>query len=188
MLAIGFALGAVSTWLFLGRPVDTGLGGGIKTLIERGSSRQTDARAVSTEKVANLPQAEAPKLEFYNVLPTVLPEIERIIPDDETQETPEPQAQPPSSERPKKVDKVVGYVLQAGSYTRYNDADQMKAKLALAGVEARIQKVTIEGRGEFYRVRVGPFKTLSQADAANQRLRNQGVQAIRLRVTQPTTG
>lgn len=185
MLLVGFALGAASMWLFLDTPMDTDFGSGIKTLVE-GSRHQTDARAVAQKGPEELPEPASPKFDFYTVLPTVLPEIERIIPDDE-----EPVAEAPPEPRStaaRKTEKVVGYVLQVGSYTRYGDADQMKAQLALSGIVAHIQKVSIEGRGVFYRVRVGPFENLENLSATDQRLRSQGVRAIRLKVTQPTTG
>lgn len=52
----------------------------------------------------------------------------------------------------------VAYILQAGSFRRFDDADSVKAQLALLGIEADVQQ--IESRGEqWYRVRVGPFKS-----------------------------
>ena len=52
----------------------------------------------------------------------------------------------------------VTYILQAGSFRRFDDADSVKAQLALLGIEADVQQ--IESRGEqWYRVRVGPFKS-----------------------------
>ena len=79
-------------------------------------------------------------------------------------------------------------MLQAGSYASYADADRLKARLALAGLEAHIQKVTIQSRGDFYRVRLGPFIDLNKLAAVDKRLAEQGISAIRLRITRESPG
>jgi len=76
----------------------------------------------------------------------------------------------------------VRYALQAASLANFNDADQLKAKLALAGLEARIEKVTIEGRGDFYRVRLGPYAKLEDLEAATKQLDQLGIKALRLKL------
>ena len=63
---------------------------------------------------------------------------------------------------------------QAASFATFNEADQLKAKLALSGLSAQIQKVTIEGQGERYRVRLGPFGKIEELDGAAQQLGNWG--------------
>lgn len=46
--------------------------------------------------------------------------------------------------------------IQAGSFTRPQEADNQKAKLAMLGIEAYIQQVMVQDK-TFYRVRLGPF-------------------------------
>lgn len=53
--------------------------------------------------------------------------------------------------------KGTAFVIQVGSFRKFEDADRVKATLAINGYEAFIQKVSIEGRGDFFRVRLGPF-------------------------------
>ncbi len=77
------------------------------------------------------------------------------------------------------------YMLQAGSFTRPAQADQQKAKIALLGLSANIQKVTIQGRGDFYRVRLGPFSDYGHMERASQRLDQENIQSIRLKVLRP---
>ena len=48
-------------------------------------------------------------------------------------------------------------MLQAGAYNNPVDAERMKAKLAMAGFEPNVQKISFQGQGDFYRVRVGPL-------------------------------
>lgn len=110
-----------------------------------------------------------PKLDFYTILPgeTLLPE--------------------PKPDRDRKAktevrEKGVRYVLQAAAYANADDADRLKAKLALNGLEAHIEKVMVGDRGAHYRVRLGPYSKIDDLDAANDRLSQLGIKAMRLRV------
>ncbi len=49
------------------------------------------------------------------------------------------------------------YILQVGSFKQYDAADEVKAKLALMGISADIQRVVINGKDIRHRVRVGPY-------------------------------
>lgn len=67
--------------------------------------------------------------------------------------------------------------LQVGAYQSESDADNMKAKLALMGVEAKIQSLTLADKGLMHRVRIGPFERQEDVDALRARLRQDGVDA-----------
>ncbi len=54
--------------------------------------------------------------------------------------------------------------VQVGSFTDNNQADDLKAQLAMLGYEASIQTVDAADKGTLYRVRLGPFSS----DAAQQ--------------------
>ena len=54
------------------------------------------------------------------------------------------------------------YFLQVGAFKTEQEADNVKAKLALLGLEAIIQTATTPDRGLLHRVRVGPFADPSQ--------------------------
>ena len=116
-----------------------------------------DKRVDQAHAPRSKPQSSKPKYDFY----TILPEIETVIPDSTTRET---------------GVSGVTYVLQAASFANFSDADRLKAKLALHGLQAKIQKISIEGKGEFHRVRLGPYNNLQHLDRANQRLQQLGRQ------------
>lgn len=67
--------------------------------------------------------------------------------------------------------------VQAGAFQSESDADNMKAKLALMGVEAKIQSLTLADKGLVHRVRIGPFERQEDVDALKARLRQEGVDA-----------
>jgi len=95
---------------------------------------------------------QEPKFNFY----TILPELEVLIPDAETR--------PPESkyERSTAAGAAAGkqYILQAGSFRNQDDADKLKATLALLGFEANVQNVTINQEA-WHRVRLGPYANTS---------------------------
>jgi cell division protein FtsN len=73
------------------------------------------------------------------------------------------------------------YFAQAGAYTRAEDAEAQRAKLALLGANAKLSEREQAGR-TIYRVRVGPFETRAQVDAVLERLRDSGVESSLVRV------
>lgn len=72
--------------------------------------------------------------------------------------------------------------LQAGSFRRIDDAENMKARLALLGVFASIQSIDLAERGIFYRVRIGPFNNKSDSDQISASLLENGIETQFLRI------
>jgi cell division protein FtsN len=68
------------------------------------------------------------------------------------------------------------YFVQAGAYTRTEDAEQQRARLGMLGFEARLTEREQAGR-TMYRVRVGPFERRPEAEAAREKLKSSGVDA-----------
>ena len=69
------------------------------------------------------------------------------------------------------------YLLQVGSFRDASDADEMKARLALLGMVARVQTVTVND-ATWHRVRVGPVQGARQADDMRQRLSDNGIDSL----------
>ncbi|MBI2802241.1 MAG: SPOR domain-containing protein [Gammaproteobacteria bacterium] len=114
----------------------------------------------------------APKFDFYKILP----EIEVKVPESEP-------ATAPTNEAIAGAAKPTGaYMLQVGSFQRFEEADQAKAQLALQGVHASIQRVVINGQDAWYRVHIGPYAALPAAQAMRSRLTQLGMSSIMLRL------
>jgi cell division protein FtsN len=62
------------------------------------------------------------------------------------------------------------------------DAENLKAKLALLGVEANIQTAAIKDKGVWYRVRLGPYKNADELNRARGFLKQNGVNSTPMRV------
>ena len=79
-------------------------------------------------------------------------------------------------------DKAGVYFLQEGAYTNPDDADKVKAKLALLGMVASIQPTNIPDKGLWYRVRLGPYKNSAEMNEALANLKLNGLNAAPIKV------
>lgn len=79
------------------------------------------------------------------------------------------------------------YYVQAGSFQNAADADNLKAKLALAGVEATIQTAPLPDNKVWHRVRLGPFTSVEEVGKATARLKENQIegQVIKVKDTAP---
>lgn len=122
-----------------------------------------------------------PTFDFY----TILPEVEVKIPDSEVP-APEPEAAADSAEPPPVATQpdpaAPRFMLQVASFQAAADAEKSKATLALQGVQASVYRVGINGQ-EWYRVHVGPYADLGQAQQMRSHLEQLGVKAIVLKVS-----
>lgn len=126
------------------------------------------AVAVSAEEVA--PAEEQTGKSRYDFF-TVLPEMEVVVPEQELSSQTQPnQAPSPQAESG-------NYLLQVGSFRNQGDAEQMKARLALLGITARIQTVTVND-ATWHRVRVGPVSGARQADEMRRQLNENGIDSL----------
>ena len=73
------------------------------------------------------------------------------------------------------------YVLQAGSYRSFTEADRIRAQLALQGIESKVQKVAVD-TDTWHRVRIGPISSLEELNRIRTRLRQADVDALVIRV------
>lgn len=100
---------------------------------------------------------------------TVLPEMEVVVPEHELARKRE-QLQAQQASKPElTTPDPNAYLLQVGSFQENSDAEEMKARMALLGISARVQTVTVNG-STWHRVRVGPVSGAQKADELRERL------------------
>ncbi|MGD2118755.1 MAG: SPOR domain-containing protein [Chromatiales bacterium] len=134
-------------------------------------------RQVKQQLQQEKPEPQKPKFDFY----TILPEMEVVISDEEAAPPPAKNIATPTSAED---GKPLNYRLQVGSFKRLADADRQKARLALIGVEAGIEKVNI-GQGEVYhRVLTQPFKSRQELNASRKRLQQNGINSLVVQIRQ----
>ncbi len=109
---------------------------------------------------------QTPRFDFYKILPDMQIEVEVF--DDRLEDT---------------EGLAVVYVLQIGSFRDFDDADSLKASLALLGFEAHIETTGTQAGTQWHRVRVGPYATRRDADRERRRLQDDQVESLLVQVT-----
>lgn len=107
-----------------------------------------------------------PRFEFYKVL------------------TDKQDATTPAQAVAKPTDKAAAkesYFLQAGAFNNADDADKLKAKLAMLGMEASVQAATLPDKAVWHRVRLGPYKSADEMNKVLAVLKQNGVNATPMR-------
>ncbi len=99
----------------------------------------------------------APSFDFYKVLPG------------------DAHGELPSSAAP--ATPATRYFLQAGAFQNADDADNLKAQLAMLGVEAVIQTGEVADKGVLHRVRVGPFQAMDEVNRTRSLLTQNNIPA-----------
>lgn len=135
---------------------DARFGAGLKQLIEKfQDSPGTDQEI--TDLIEN--KSSEKDFEFYELLP----DIEKVMPEDLPEATPAP-----------RVDNL-DYFLQAASFREFADAEKLRARLALRGFKSVTQAREVAGKGTYYRVRLGPYEDKRKAKTARNKLQKAGV-------------
>ncbi|OGS98266.1 MAG: hypothetical protein A3F73_11660 [Gallionellales bacterium RIFCSPLOWO2_12_FULL_59_22] len=118
-----------------------------------------------------------PRFEFYKVL------TDKQEGDAATSAKPagKPQPAKPKAAESKPAATDEHYFLQAGSFSNSDDAEKLKARLALLGIESSTQTATIPDRGLWHRVRTGPYKNADEMNHARSLLKQNGVDATPIR-------
>jgi cell division protein FtsN len=106
---------------------------------------------------------------FYEMLP----KFEVVVPEKDKDVRPDIKSVPET--------RSGTYVLQAGSYKNFADADRVRAKLALQGIESNVQKVTVDN-DTWHRIRIGPISKLDELNRMRQILRKADVDVLVIRV------
>jgi len=141
--------------------------------------RPQDKPLASDQKALEPPKPskadDKPRFDFYRILPGK----EEAITERQMRDTAKQAAK---SGAPKE-----SYFLQAGSFPNPADADSLKARLALMGMEANVEPANIAGKGVWYRVRLGPYTRVDEINRVRQQLTQNGVDVSLVKVTDTAT-
>ena len=110
-----------------------------------------------------------PRFDFYKILPgTEEPVTEQQLKD--------------TQQKLSTVQVQEAFFLQAGAFQNAPDADNLKARLALLGMEATIQTTASPDKGVWHRVRVGPYTVIDDLNRARNTLKQNGVETTLIKV------
>jgi len=119
----------------------------------------------SDDKSAKAPEPK-PRFDFYKILPGEEPAT--------VQQLKDAQSKPAAAKET--------FFLQAGAFPNAPDADNLKARLALLGVEASIQTTTVPDKGVWHRVRLGPYTSIEELTRVRDTLKQSGIETTLIKV------
>lgn len=134
-----------------------------------------EAEQPIAQRPATPAEKPKPRYDFY----TLLRERETQVSDRELAErvkaetTPAPAPAPVETPAPAPSSRE-RFLIQAGAFRDLRDADAVKARIALAGLQARVESANVNGQ-TIHRVRLGPYATASELEAAKRQLAENGV-------------
>lgn len=171
--------GSVSAWggFTIGLLIGLGVATAVYIYDRRpGATLNANSAPIGNEKENGTGNAPTPdsaqsgdsgtEFDFYDMLPKQEVEVAR----DSTKPT-------SGSSAAGAIDTPGSYVLQVGSYRNYADADRVRAKLAIQGVESNIQKISIDN-DVWHRVRIGPINNLNKLEDTRRKLREAQIDAL----------
>jgi cell division protein FtsN len=135
---------------------------------------QSHGESLLPEEIST--EEEKPGKSRYDFF-TVLPEMEVIVPEQELAKQQELARQQEAANPATVATASDSYLLQVGSFKSVDEADEMKAQLALTGIEAAVQSVKVND-ATWYRVRVGPVQGAREADEIRLRLQANGIDSL----------
>ena len=121
--------------------------------------------------------SDKPRFEFYKILPGT----QEATPGSASTDNSGNPANPATADGQAPAPTDLFY-LQIGAFQKPADADNLKAKLALMGVEASVQDVAIPDKGTLHRVRTGPYATPTEMNQARTLMAQNGVQATVIKI------
>jgi len=186
--------------IFIGLALGLALAAGIAWTLQGGRT-PAPAKApdvASGDRDAKAAKAGAPdkgRFDFYKILPG------GEEPKQNAAKAPERPATPPARtpDAPKAADRPADKVasaepsaakaakpgerlwLQAGSFAREPEAENLKARLALAGWEAQVQPGTLQDQSVRYRVRLGPYDSPDELARVKAELARRGFEVAVIR-------
>ncbi|MBY0440265.1 MAG: SPOR domain-containing protein [Burkholderiales bacterium] len=167
-LAIAFYLNrAANPFAARDKPAPVQAPGKAATAEPAGTASPSTRAPAAAEPGKAAPEAK-PRFDFY----TILPGIEQPATDQDL--------------RNRTVDTKAAvqerYFLQAGAFQNAQDADNLKARLALMGLEASIQTANLGEKGIWHRVRLGPFDDADALGRVRSQLAGSGIEAAPIKV------
>lgn len=126
----------------------------------------------SPEQTAKAPNTK-PRFDFYKILPGA----EEPATDQQFKDAQKQAAANAARE---------AFFLQAGAFQSAPDADNLRARLALLGVEATVQTTALPDRGVWHRVRVGPYTSVEALARTRDTLKQNGIETTLIKVREKT--
>jgi cell division protein FtsN len=137
------------------------------------------------------PQAEAKEdggYRFYTLLPEMEVEVPEPAPEKDTspdkpapdQPSASPDAPSPDAPLPE-AEETGRFLVQVAAFRQRSAAEDLKARLAMRGLQASVVSADLGERGTWHRVRLGPYPGRGEAERVRDRLADDGMQGMVVR-------
>jgi len=143
------------------------------TAIESTPAAREPASTVP-EVIEETPDA-AVTFDFYDMLPSL--DVEVFEDEKAPASAPAARSKPPAPVTTQGV-----YILQAGSFSKLEDANRRKAELGLLGIRSDIKKGTANGR-QVFRVYTDPMEQTAQVNRTSNLLTGAGIEVMLKRIS-----
>ena len=135
------------------------------------SESKPPTQSARTDEKNDKAAESKPRFDFYKILPGT--------------EEPAAEKQPRTPQKGSTAAGKEAFFLQAGAFQNAPDADNLKARLALLGVEASIETSAVPDKGVWHRVRIGPYTSVEELNRTRDTLKQNGVQTTLIKVREP---
>lgn len=170
-LFIGYALGiasAIGVWVLINQAPSPFLTE--EKLVKNKPDESITKKIQNNSATKEIDQVSVnkPRFDFYNILPGI---------DEPLTEEPFDQVTQSTHTIINNANTTSDYFLQIGSYKNANEAERMKAELALLGMIASVQTTESSDKSTWYRVRIGPYSKIDEIDQMRASLQENGIEA-----------
>jgi len=158
------------------------------------------AAVAKTESAKSAPVAPT-RFDFHDILPeleVVVSDSELAKPDVKKPEEKRPEDKKPDEKQAEAVKKPDAakpepakaaaesgggnYMVQIASLRTAADAERFKAQLAMQGIQAKVQTVTVNGKDTYHRVQAGPYQGKQAVNEVRSQLKAKGMDTIAVKL------
>ena len=178
-----------------------GFGVGLYLMVRTPIQAPTPGAAVAkTESAKSAPVAPT-RFDFHDILPeleVVVSDNELAKPDVKKPEEKRPEDKKPDEKQAEAVKKPDAakpepakaaadsgggnYMVQIASLRTAADAERFKAQLAMQGIQAKVQTVTVNGKDTYHRVQAGPYQGKQAVNEVRSQLKAKGMDTIAVKL------
>ncbi len=173
-----------------------GFGVGLYMMVRTPIQAPAAGLALAKAEPAKSPPVAPTRFDFHDILPeleVVVSDNELAKPDAKRPEEKKPEekkAEPTKKPDPPKTDEAKTatesggntYMLQIASLRTAADAERFKAQLAMQGIQAKVQTVTVNGKDTYHRVQAGPYQGKQAVNEMRSQLKAKGMDTIAVKL------
>jgi cell division protein FtsN len=173
-----------------------GFGVGLYMMVRTPIQAPAAGLALAKVEPAKSPPVAPTRFDFHDILPeleVVVSDNELAKPDakrpeekksEEKKAEPAKKPDPPRTDENKTATESAGntYMLQIASLRTAADAERFKAQLAMQGIQAKVQTVTVNGKDTYHRVQAGPYQGKQAVNEMRSQLKAKGMDTIAVKL------